>query len=728
MSEEVRMTVCGLCVWHCPMEVKISDGRVVSVESKGFKGCPRSLTSPEILYHPDRLNYPLKRAGERGENKWQRISWEQALDEIADGLSRTRDKYGPEAVCMSIGGDNHCSGEYLARFTNLVGSPNLISHARVCYMPTMLVSLMISGWIIPWPIFRPETRCLMVIGANPSRASWRLWNRIRRAKDKGLKLVVIDPRLTDTAMIADIWLRPRPGTDAALLLGMANVIVNEGLYDRDFVANWCYGWDKFVERVSEYPPEVVSEITWVPAEDISEAARLYATNKPGICFEAMGIEHARNSVAAMQIMLILPAITGQLDAPGGNLLLEPHPGIRLAAEIEGSEFLSPQQKMKAIGSDRFRMFSWEVFDRVGEFYEQALDRPFSYYYLGGVAHPPSVFRAMITGEPYPVEALITICQNPLLNFANTRLVYEAMKKVNLSVNMDIFMTSACELADYVLPAAGHLEKPTMGHGGNQTPLVEAGATAIKPLYERRNEYDFIRELGLRLGQEGHWPWKTLEEAYDYRLEPLGLTFGEFVGGQNGYGFNNPWLRHRKYDEPGFQFGTPTGKFELYSTAMEDIGYDPLPGYTEPPRSLVSDPERAKEFPLILIAGPRARHTYHSQFHQVESFRKKYPHPIAQMNPMTAGELGIGNGDWVWIETPLGRVKFKCAYFDGIDPRLVTAEHGWWFPKEPGEEPSLHGLWQSNINVVVDDDLNLCDPQSGAWTFREQLCRVYKADG
>jgi len=728
VTEQVKMTLCGLCVWHCPMQVRLKDGRVVSVESQGFKGCPRSLTSPELLYHPNRLNYPLKRAGDRGDNKWQRITWKQALDEIADKLKEIRDKYGPEAVCISVGGDNHCSGEYLTRFEFLYGTPNLMSHGRVCLMPTVLTSLIMSGWVIPWPILRPETRCFMIVGGNPSMAAWRLWDRMRQAKNKGLKIIIIDPRLTDAARIADVWLQPRPGTDAALLLSMAQVIVSEGLYDKDFVAKWCYGWDKFVERANEYPPEKAQEITWVPADKIREAARLYANTKPGICFEAMGIEHARNSVPAMQMTLILPAITGNLDIPGGNLLLEPHPRLRLAGDIEGSQFLSQEQKKKAIGGEKYRMFSWEMWDKVGEYYKQVTGRPFSFYYLGGVGHPPSMWRAITTGKPYPIKGLLTICQNPLLNFANAKLVYEALKKVEFSVNMDIFMTSACQLADYVLPAAGHLEKSTMGHGGNQSPLLEAGARVVEPLYERKDEYYFCRELALRLGQGEYLPWKTLEEAFDYRLEPMGVTFAEFVSKMNGYGFDNPGLRHRKYDEPGFRFGTPTGKFELYSTLMEKIGYDPLPGYHEAPRTPISNPDLAKKYPLYLLSGPRARYHYHSQFHQIKSFRQRYPDPMVQINPAKAQELGINNGDWVWIETPLARVKFKCLYFDGIDPRVVSAEHGWWYPDEPGEEPSLYGLWRSNINAVVDDDLDdCCDQQSGAWMMRELLCRVYRAE-
>lgn len=314
----------------------------------------------------------------------------------------------------------------------------------------------------------------------------------------------------------------------------------------------------------------------------------------------------------------------------------------------------------------------------------------------------------------------------MLNFPNVKLVYQALKKVEFSVNMDIFMTSACQLADYVLPAAGHLEKSTLGHGGNMSPLLEAGAKVVEPLYERKDEYYFYRELGMRLGQGKYWPWKTLEEAFDYRLEPMGVTFEEFVRKMGGYGFDNPWLQHRKFDQPGFRFGTPTGKFELYSTIMEGLGYDPLPGYDEAPHTLVSDPERAKEYPFYLLSGPRARYHYHSQFHQIESFRRRYPDPIVQINPAKARELGIDDGDWVWIETPLARVRFKCMCFDGIDPRVVSAEHGWWYPDDPGKEPSLHGLWRSNINAVVDDDPDdCCDPRSGAWTMREQLCKVYK---
>jgi anaerobic selenocysteine-containing dehydrogenase len=228
-------------------------------------------------------------------------------------------------------------------------------------------------------------------------------------------------------------------------------------------------------------------------------------------------------------------------------------------------------------------------------------------------------------------------------------------------------------------------------------------------------------LGIRLGQEEYWPWKTLEEAYDYRLKPLGHNLEDFVTEKGGY-FGFP-LEYRKYEKKGF--ATPTGKVELYSTILEKLGYDPLPCFKEPPESPVSSPELAKEYPLILITGARFQPMYHSEKRQIDSLRKQHPQPVVQMNPQKAAELGINDQDWIWIETPRGRVRQKCQYFDGIDPRVVCAQHGWWFPELPGEEPWLHGVWESNINVVTDDDPEHCNTISGGWPLRGLLCKVYK---
>lgn len=245
---------------------------------------------------------------------------------------------------------------------------------------------------------------------------------------------------------------------------------------------------------------------------------------------------------------------------------------------------------------------------------------------------------------------------------------------------------------------------------------------IEGKYERYSDFDFWRGLAVRLGQEKDWPWKTLEECYDYRLSPMGLKFKEFIADRGGW--DSPPNEFEKYKKTGF--ATPTGKIELYSTILEKLGYDPLPQYREPPEGPVAAPDLAREYPYILITGGRFLPFYHSEHRQIESLRRRRPEPIMQLNPETAIKLGVKEGDWVWIETPRGRIRQKCEFLQGIDPRVVHAEHGWWFPEEPGEEPWLHGVWESNINVVTDDAPDRCNPINGGWPLRTGLCRIYKA--
>jgi anaerobic selenocysteine-containing dehydrogenase len=242
-------------------------------------------------------------------------------------------------------------------------------------------------------------------------------------------------------------------------------------------------------------------------------------------------------------------------------------------------------------------------------------------------------------------------------------------------------------------------------------------------HDRRNEFEIYRELGLRLGQKGYWPWNNVEQYFDYILAPMNVTFEEF---RRQGGFIPVNLELRKYEKSGC-FGTPTGKLELYSTIFEKLGYDPLPGYDEPKQSFISAPDLAKEYPFILTTGGRGLRYYHSQWYHIDSFRNRERFPRIQIHPAKAAELRIHDGDWVWIETPLGRVKAICRYFDGMDPRMVNVNHyGVWNCEEPANDPSLYGMWDSNVNAILDDHPDLCDPIGGGWPLRELLCKVYKA--
>jgi anaerobic selenocysteine-containing dehydrogenase len=309
--------------------------------------------------------------------------------------------------------------------------------------------------------------------------------------------------------------------------------------------------------------------------------------------------------------------------------------------------------------------------------------------------------------------------------ANVKLAYKALKALDLHVVMDFWTTPSAQIADYVLPAASWLERPILYTRFSFGDIVEVGEEALPPQvegqYDRRTDYDFWRGLGIRLGQADYWPWKDLEDALDYRVEPIGYTVKRLIDELNGsHGVQVDEKKHEK-----FGFATPTSKVELYSTILEQLGCDPLPKYEEPAESPISSPELAKEYPLILTSGGRVQPYYHSEHRQIDSLRRQSPDPVMQLHPTTAAELGINDGDWVWIETQRGRIRMKCEYFDGIDPRVVHAEHGWWFPEEPGEEPWLHGVWESNINVVTDDDPDHCGKIGGAWPIRGELCKVHK---
>jgi anaerobic selenocysteine-containing dehydrogenase len=252
------------------------------------------------------------------------------------------------------------------------------------------------------------------------------------------------------------------------------------------------------------------------------------------------------------------------------------------------------------------------------------------------------------------------------------------------------------------------------------PGYAAAEQSVEPLYERRDDYQLWRELGIRVGQEKYWP-ETLEKMYDKFLEPTGKTFSEFVKSKEHWYF--PREEYRKHEKNGFP--TFSGKVELLPSIFKKLGIDLLPRYEEPGRSPISTPELAREYPLILISGSRVVQYWHSCYRDQKKLRKLYPNPLLQIHPDTAKKLGIANGDWVYIETPEGRIKQKAKLTKDVDPRVVHADGHWWYPEKPAAEPSLFGVWESNINVLTPSDPELFD-YAGDYPFRGLLCKVYKA--
>jgi anaerobic selenocysteine-containing dehydrogenase len=576
------------------------------------------------------------------------------------------------------------------RFANLLGSPNVLTAGHFCYGPRISTSIITCG-SNPIVDYENYPKCLMVWGNNLviSNPDCYKGEPFSVSLEKGAKLIVVDPRLTRIASRADIWLRLRPGTDTALALGMANVIVTEGLYDRDFVENHVYGWEPFVKRIEEYPLGRVEEITRVTKDKISKAARMFATTKPGAIQWGVAIEQQINCADNNRALMALMGITGNIDVKGGQVLFG-SPKIRNVGHFGAHKMLPDDQREKRLGGERFR--------------------------LGGnfaIINPKCVWDAILEEKPYPVKMLFFISSNPVMTRANAKEVYRALEKVDFMAVSDFFLTPTAELADIVLPAATWLEMDYIGDFWKRHGYILPRRKAVE-IGECRSDHEMLNDLAHRVGQGKHW-WVNFEQALDWILEPMGMTWQDFK--KMDYVRGN--MRYQKYKERGFS--TPTRKFELYSTLLEKWGYDPLPQYREPPESPVSTPEIHKEYPYTLITGARSPGFFHSENRQIPWLRELQPDPVVEIHPDTAEKLGIKNGDWVIIESRRGKVRQRAKLFEGMEPDVVAAQHAWWFPERnaPG-----YGWADSNINLLTDNSYDSCDPAMGATHVRTLLCRIY----
>ncbi len=723
---EVRRSYCGLCHPRCGTLLHMQDGKVFEVSgdpdhpvTRGLI-CERGLLMPEHIHHPDRINYPLKRAGARGEGKWERISWEQALDEVAAKLARLRETHGPETLGFTHGTSrtHHWDSR---RFYNLFGSPNVAGVNNICMCPSYATEYATYGGMARG---NPrQAQCLVIWGRAAANSSpVQGWPGIQAAHRQGVKIIVVDPREIDEVAMADMWLQIRPGTDLALMLGWIRLIIEEDLYDKEFVAQWTVGFDELRDAVQEYTPEKVSEITWIPTEKVVAAARLYATSKPAQLPYGYGLDkQGVNANQCARARAILRAITGNLEIEGGETFSQSPQTARVRGEfaLVASEAIGPVQRAKQLGADTYPFFGFPGWER-----NLANNRKLPpgrvsppSMYRTCVAHARDVFQAAVTGKPYPIKAMISAASNPMLSFPDSKLVFQALQALDLYVVMEYYMTPSAALADYVFPSATTVEQPELWVAGS---FCMACPPGIDPLFERKDTYQFYRGLGLRLGQEQDWPWENLEQVCDYRLEPTGMTFKDLTE-QYGF-FGKP--EYKGYETTGF--GTPSGKVELYSSTFEELGCDPLPRYKEPLWSPAGDSELAATFPLILITGSRFMPMYHSEQRQIESARKLYPDPLVYLHPDTARNLGLENGQWVNVVSPKDTIRMRLKTSTRIHPQMADAQHGWWFPERNQALPELFGVFESNANLLCPMEAEFCSPEIGSWPHSALLCRIETA--
>ena len=710
MDRMIVKSACGLCSLTCGVLVTLEDGKPVEIkgdpESPLNQGslCSIGLASLEYLYHPDRLKYPLKRRGRRGGGKWQQISWDEAFSVVAEALNKVKREHGPEAVAMVHGSAKGPIDTHLVRLANAFGTPNVVCSDHVCYVPRMLAAELTLGFF-PRAEYGYPPACIISWGANSAETRPNVYSGITQAVNKGAKLITIDPLETELAEMADLWLRVRPGSDLALALAMINVIIKEGLYDKDFVDKWTVGFDKLKSHVQDYTPEKVAEITWVPANLIAKAARLYANNRPAYIEWGNALDHQLTSFQIGRALSILMAITGNLGVPGGEL------------ETAGSGFRYGDTESSEAGILGRWSYQMELRDNIPiEKRKNKVGAELNM--LGDFRYvlPQSVTKSILEGEPYHIRATFIQGSNPLSSWPNIQKVYRAFKKLDFLAVSDMFMTPTAALADIVFPAASYLE-----FDGIQMPPNGAIAQLqqkVAQIGECRSDHEIINGLAKRLGL-GEYFWDNIDDFWDAILAPVGLTFREFKKIGRFTGKEKQSKQYKRYEQNGFK--TPSAKVELYSSQLEGQGFDPLPVYYEPPETPYSAPKLAKEYPLLCTT--RKWSVYrHSGGRQIPSLRRSHPEPIIIIHPKTASKLGIKNADWVYIETKRGRMKQKAHLSASVDPRVVVVDSAWWFPESGQTE--LFGWADSNMNVLTTDKPPF-NREVGSFNIRGLACKVYK---
>jgi anaerobic selenocysteine-containing dehydrogenase len=533
-----------------------------------------------------------------------------------------------------------------------------------------------------------NTRCAVLWGHNPNMAAPPEMQRIAAARKKGAKLIVIDPRRIAAAKEADIHIQPRPGTDCALALGMLNVIISEGLYDRGFVENWTTGFDQLAEHVKDYTPEKVEKITWVPADSIRETARLYAKTKPACIFYGPTLEQTVSGFEAARAMNTLRAICGNLDVPGGEICISlPLVNLMRLPEKWGDLEKPPR-------ADEFPMYSgaWGLF-------------------MGCTGIPTSYVETILSEKPYPIKMMVFSGVNPMVTFPNVTRLKQALEKLDFMVVMDLFMTPTAEMADIVLPACTFLERTDELHNTymlyENTPYGIFASQAIEPLGESWPDWKFWIELARRMGYGEYFPWKSSEEIIDYYLEPSGLTVKQLKESPSGVPFGTiKGLDYFEQHPEELRFPTPSGKVELYCEALKEMGYDPLPVYREPAESPLSNPELSKQYPLILTTGARLLEYSDSRYRNLPKMRRRKPKPVAEIHPASAEKHGINDGEMITVESIRGVLSIKASVTEDIMPGVVR----------------IAGVWPEGTANILTDDAPAC-PIMGYPELRSVLCRV-----
>ncbi len=708
--------LCGVCPAGCWVELGLKDGKLVGIRQDDTHPlgmiCRRGEHAPEIVYSKHRLRTPLRHVGAKGSHEFEGITWDRAYTDIVDRLNHIKAKSGPEAVAIYTGRGafelSLCdmfqpAGVAVSSASTVLfpfGSPNTMGAGALCYVSFAMIAphLTMGRMLVNMFTDMENAGLLVVWGANPATDSPPLdMHRLESAARRGADVVVIDPRRTETAVRCNAqWVPIRPGTDGALALSMIAVMIDEELYDEDFAENWCHGFQELKRYVQHFSPEVAAEITGVPAETIRDLARRTCEATGACPVMYSGLEYSNSGVQAIRAVLTLFALAGQLDVPGGIGLAmgDSHFPINRSCN-------QPNVNLnRAVGVDRFPI------------YTRYRHEP----------HASQLIRSVLEGEPYRIRGLIIHGSSLLTSWPQTPIWREMLAKLEFVVCIDRQLTADAAYADIVLPAATMFETNSyMTYG----PVFRLREKIIEPLGEARGDYRIMAELAKRLGY-GHLYPQTEEEMIRQALEGSGFTLQDVREAGGWVKTPTSMMEYKKWEKGGLRadgepgFDTPTGKFEIWSTVLDDNGYEPLPKYTEPSEGPRGTPELVNAFPLVFNSGARPQSDFHSQHHAIAGLVKDHPEPLVDINSADAAERGVRSGDLVEVRTTHGAVPFRARVTDDIVQGAVECNQGGGTPVGPK-------AWQEwNVNELTDND-NF-DEITGFPVFKALLCDVIKVEG
>ena len=792
-----RLSVyCGLCVARCGAVAVVEVGRFTALENDpahptGQALCAKGRAAPELVYHPERLTHPLRRTRPKGDPDpgWERISWDEALNLTAGAMRGIAERHGPESVAFSLSSPSTTaladSYGFVQRLMNAFGSPNALNSLDLCgwgraFATTYTFGVGSVGVGGSFGGAMPEigkSGCLILWGYNPSFSRLTHATAVIEARKRGMRLIVIDPRHIGLASKADLWLRVRPGTDGALALGIANIMIERGWYDRDFMRNWSNG--PLLVRADT--GQLLTELDLTPSGDPartfawdSTAARLVSYDKatgrydggdarlalegeyriaaPGgevVChpvFELYARLCRRYSPAALETIcwidgaqveeaarLIWHARPVSYYAWSGH---EQHANATQMAraisllyaltgcfDLPGGNVLLPVPPAAPISGADLRAAK-QMAPAVGR-----VERPLGPARWNSVT-TRDLYRAILQQKPYPIRALIGFGSNMLLAHADSAHGRQALAALEFYAHADLFMTPTAELADVVLPVASCFEREALKIGFDISPEAQSHIqfrqAIVPPPGEARPDTDIVFDLAARLGLAAQFWNGDVDAAYRHQLAPIGVTLEQLRAAPRGVQvpLQTRYAKHAEADASGRPrgFPTPSRKVELYSQTFLDHGYAPLPDFEEPQVGPVARPDLAARFPLILTSAKPTLFCQ-TQHRALPALRRRAPHPEVELHPMAAEARGIADGDWVSIETPEGSVRARARLNDDLDPRVVIGEHGWWQAcaaiGAPGYDP--FGPQGANFNLLIGSAA--LDPISGTASHRAYLCDV-----